>query len=254
MASAAENGAGFVIVSQVLPYEQAVLSDVLYPSETDASIAFFNEWQARAEKLDIDIESYFTRLWKFNKSPEDLRVIKFVTEMIEAADAADTPFHLRQLLAADQSAVDAVNDAFSDARRIAENAGMELTLPTVRPLAERKCRFIEDRSAFVSWDGGVHPCYFLWHSYRCFVDGREKRVTSRAFGSLAERGFIDIWNDPTFVEFRDTAGAYEYPFCYNCNVSPCDLITEGEFETDCYTLTVPCGDCLWCSGLFHCLQ
>ncbi len=33
------------------------------------------------------------------------------------------------------------------------------------------------------------------------------------------------------------------------------LSVDGEdFEHDCYTGLVPCGACLWCTGLFHCRQ
>jgi len=33
-----------------------------------------------------------------------------------------------------------------------------------------------------------------------------------------------------------------------------EYIYAEEFEQDCFTNAVPCGDCFWCMGLFHCLQ
>jgi hypothetical protein len=69
-----------------------------------------------------------------------------------------------------------------------------------------------------------------------------------------ERGIEEIWNDPAFRGFRDEVVRHEYPFCTNCNLLPCEYLYTDEFEQDCYTNTVPCGDCFWCMGLFQCLS
>jgi MoaA/NifB/PqqE/SkfB family radical SAM enzyme len=106
----------------------------------------------------------------------------------------------------------------------------------------------------VSWDGNVHPCYFLWHRYSCFVGGIEKRVKPWVVGNLRERGIDAIWNDPEFRSFREGVLAYRFPFCYDCGFALCDYVGDADFEQDCCLERVPCGSCLWCTGLFHCLQ
>ncbi|MEW5720367.1 MAG: radical SAM protein, partial [Chloroflexota bacterium] len=40
-----------------------------------------------------------------------------------------------------------------------------LELPRMHWGAERRCRFVQDRSMVVGWDGGVSPCYALSHNY-----------------------------------------------------------------------------------------
>jgi len=46
---------------------------------------------------------------------------------------------------------------------------------------------------------------------------------------------------------------YRFPFCFDCGFALCDYVAEEDFEQDCYLEQVPCGACLWCTGLFHCL-
>ena len=142
---------------------------------------------------------------------------------------------------------------FEEAREAARAAGMALTLPETAPRNTRRCEFVEGDSAFVSWDGGVHPCYFLWHRYACFVGGIEKRVRPWVFGSLRERDILAIWNDAGFRSFRERVLGYRFPFCFDCGFALCDYVGLEEFAQDCHLEQVPCGACLWCTGLFHCL-
>ena len=142
-----------------------------------------------------------------------------------------------------------------EAEKVAADTGLRLTLPAHSPRYERRCDFIEDGGAFISWDGRVHPCYFLWHTYSCFVTEWQKYVTARDFGTIDEESLSSIWNKPIFTSFPGGKPAtYDYPFCTNCTLAPCDYIDSKTFEQDCFTNTIPCGDCQWCLGLFQCLQ
>ncbi|MRR59117.1 MAG: radical SAM protein, partial [Deltaproteobacteria bacterium] len=143
---------------------------------------------------------------------------------------------------------------FAEAREVARETGLALTFPGTAPSSSRRCEFVEGGGAFVSWNGNVHPCYFLWHQYGCHLFGRKKFVNARSFGNVRESGIIDIWNNKAFRAFRDEVLAYDFPYCSNCNVVPCQYLKAEEFEQDCYGNTVPCGDCFWCMGLFNCLQ
>ena len=100
----------------------------------------------------------------------------------------------------------------------------------------------------------MHPFYFLWHRYRCHVGGLEKHVKPWVFGNLQEKDIIDIWNNPLYRDFRQNVLRYEFPFCFDCNFALCDYVQGEDFEQDCYIQSVPCGACLWCTGLFRCLQ
>ena len=147
-----------------------------------------------------------------------------------------------------------ITEVFEEARAISAETGLELTLPSLSPDFSRKCHFVEDGSAFVSWKGEVYPCYFLWHHYSFFQNGRSVKVTAKSFGDLDSQDINQIWNGNEFTIFREKVMKYDYPFCENCNLGPCSLFTEKEFEYDCYAKDIPCGCCPWCGGLLHCLQ
>lgn len=40
-----------------------------------------------------------------------------------------------------------------------------LDLPRMHWGAEQRCRFVQDRSAVIGWDGSMMPCYALSHTY-----------------------------------------------------------------------------------------
>ena len=251
---AGARGAEFLIVTHMLPYSGDMTYEVVHSPNTDASVAFFREWRDRAEREGVDMDRYFAVRWKYRKTPEEQRIVRWVDGMALEAESRDIPFHLKHLFAHDDAFLETAEAVFERARKAAETAGISLGLPALLPKAERRCDFVEDGAAFVSRDGRIHPCYFLWHRYSCFLEGREKPVEPVDFGRVNGRNPLDIWRDPEFVRFRDRVCRYDYPFCGNCGLAPCDLVAEPEFQHDCYTVEVPCGDCPWPMGLLQCLR
>ncbi len=65
---------------------------------------------------------------------------------------------------------------------------------------------------------------------------------------------MEIWNQPAYMAFRQAVLAYDFPYCPSCTMGPCDYVYAPQFTQDCYANDTPCGDCLWCTGLFQCLQ
>ncbi|HOP41533.1 MAG TPA: radical SAM/SPASM domain-containing protein [Geobacteraceae bacterium] len=251
----ASRGVSFAIVSHLLPYEAVYVSQAAYDSNTDQAVELFQRWKRKAESEGINISNYFyLGFCKYVRTPEEQRVVDFVGEMMAEARSKDIFLHVKNLLEMDEAKVQQVRDTFAAAQAVADETGLQLKLPSVSPTVDRRCDFIENGGVLVSWDGTVHPCYFLWHRFICYFAGRKKHVSSREFGNLNDRGIMDIWNDETFLAFRQEVLKHEYPICSNCNLIPCEYLYAEKFEQDCYTNTVPCGDCFWCMGLFNCLQ
>jgi putative metalloenzyme radical SAM/SPASM domain maturase len=273
----ASRGADFALVTHLLPYEFDRISQSVFDSNTDRAVELYHSWKKRAESEGIEISQYFfINFYKFYRTPEEQRIVDFVKEMVAEARSQGIFFHVRNLLARDEELPRQVARVFEDAQTVAEEMGLDLKLPGITPREERRCDFIEDGSIMVSWDGAVHPCYFLWHRFQChfsywrkYVPGLEspwgsstalhftywkKSVTPRTFGSLTEKGILEIWNDPAFQSFREDVLRNDYPYCSNCNLVPCDYLTADEFDRDCYSTIVPCGDCFWGLGIFTCLR
>jgi putative metalloenzyme radical SAM/SPASM domain maturase len=251
---AACRGASFALVTQLLPYHPASAAHAAYPpSCSDAAIEIFESWKKKAADAGADISSYFEVLWKYGKTPAEQQIVRYVEKMKKDAQNRGILFDLKKLLQLDYAWLEKVAEVFEEAREIAGETGLDLHLPDIVPRAERRCRFIEEGGAFVSWNGLVHPCYFLWHHYRCYASGWEQPVRPRVFGNLAEEGILEIWNDPAFRSFREGALGYDHPHCSSCTLAPCDYVQTEAFEQDCHVRAEPCGSCLWSMGLFQCL-
>jgi len=250
----AERGASFAIVTHLLPYDQQHAEQAAYLSCTADSIEHFRQWRALAEQEGVDIDRYFDILFKFSKSPEEKRIVAFIERMKAAAAERELFLDLSKLFAIDHDWLAHLNDVLAEARKIAERLGLDLRLPEIVPRDARTCHFVEDGGAFISWEGEVHPCYFLWHRYNCFASGWDQKVRPRTFGQLTRQSLDAIWNGEVFSSFRRSVISYDYPFCISCRLAPCDYVQTEEFEQDCHVKGEPCGSCLWCMGLFQCLR
>jgi MoaA/NifB/PqqE/SkfB family radical SAM enzyme len=223
-------------------------------SRVERAEAFVLSWREDSGCCEANLADYLTILWKYSRTPREQRLYDLVEEMKADARSRDISLHLKNLMERDEEWAAELERVFSEARAVAEETGLALTLPGTSPCSSRRCEFVERGGAFVSWSGNVHPCYFLWHQYGCHFFGRKKFVNVKSFGNVREQGIDEIWNSPAFRTFREEVLAYDFPYCSNCNVVPCQYLSAEEFEQDCYGNTVPCGDCFWCMGMFNCLR
>jgi putative metalloenzyme radical SAM/SPASM domain maturase len=251
---AAARGADFGIVSHLLPYDGAHAEQAAYGTCTDAAIEIFQHWQEKARRAGVDILRYLDVKWRYSKTAEEQRIIRFIDEMKEDAEGLGIHLDIKKLIGLDRNWLKKVEDVFEQARQVAHSSGLDLKLPEIVPKQERQCHFIEDGSAFVSWDGDIHPCYFLWHRYSCFASGWNQLVKPKSFGNIAANGILETWNNPAFRTFRQSVLDYDYPYCASCGLAPCDYVQTEDFEQDCHIKSEPCGSCLWCMGLFQCLR
>ncbi len=250
----AEQGATFAIVTHVLPYDERHAGEAAYTTCTDEALALFSEYREEAKRQGIDLNSYAGSRWRFTRNPAEQRVVALVDAMKNEAKRRDIFIDLKKLLQVDATAMGEVAAVFAEAEAMAQEHGLELRLPDVALREKRRCGFVEEGGAFVSWDGKVSPCYFLWHRYSCFASGWQQPVQPKVFGTLGEREILDIWNDPAFRAFRANVLAKDYPNCSACGLAPCDYVQTDDFQQDCHIKEVPCGACLWCMGVFQCLH
>ena len=251
---AAHRGATFALVTQLLPYTKLGTNQAVYDTNTHGAISVYDLWKNRAGLQGLDIRRYFDVFMKHFKNADEENIFALIEEMKADAGSRGITLHLERLLLRDEEWLKRVEEIFEETLEIGQEEGIEVKLPEVAPRNNRKCEFVEGESAFVSWEGDVHPCYFLWHRYSCYVGGWEKQIKPWSFGNLKERNILDIWNDRNYRSFREGVLRYDFPFCFDCSFALCDYVQGEDFEQDCYVSSVPCGACLWCTGLFHCLQ
>jgi putative metalloenzyme radical SAM/SPASM domain maturase len=251
---AANRGASFAIVTHVLPYDELHAREAVFCNISGQALELYNSWRRKAIKAGIDFRRYSHVRWKYARTREEQDVVDWIEAMKADADQQEIMLDMKKLLQLEHQGLDEITDIFAAAEEVAGRTGLELRLPEVALKEQRKCSFVEEGSAFVSWNGDVSPCYFLWHRYECFASGWNQSVKPKVFGNLASRDMLHIWNNPEFTAFRKDVLAYDYPSCASCGLAPCDYVQTDEFQQDCHISTVPCGSCLWCTGVFQCLR
>lgn len=252
---AAKRGVSFAIVTHVLPYDEKHAHEAVFCNITDQALALYNSWRLKANEAGVDVQRYYEVRWrKFNRTPEDQAVVDMVEAMKAEAEQMGIMLDVKKLLNYEYQRLDEVTEIFAVAEEVAKRTGLELRLPELALKEQRKCSFVEDGSAFVSWNGDISPCYFLWHRYECFASGWNQTVKPKVFGNLASQDILQIWNNPEFIAFRQDVLAYDYPSCASCGLAPCDYVQTDDFQQDCHIRNVPCGSCLWCTGIFQCLR
>ncbi len=170
---AARQGATFALVTQLLPYQREMASRAAYDTNTAGAISIYKRWRDRALSEGVDISGYLEVYMKYSKTPREQGIVGFVEQMKNDAQSQGIALHLERLLSRDEQWFTRIEEVFEEARETAEEEGLELTLPATAPHNSRRCEFVEEGGAFVSWNGDVHPCYFLWHRYTCYVGGWE---------------------------------------------------------------------------------
>ena len=254
LAWAAGRGASFAIVTHVLPYHELHADQAVFCNVSDQALALYRSWHRKAAKIGIDLERYFEVVFKYGRTRKEQALVAMVEAMKADAARREIVLDLKKLFQVEQPRIDEVSEIFDAARSVADRTGLDLRLPEVALKQQRKCNFIEEGSAFVSWSGEISPCYFLWHRYDCFANGWNQKVRTKTFGNVADRDLLQIWNGAQFKSFREGALAYDYSFCASCSVAPCDYVQTEEFEQDCHIRDVQCGSCLWNTGIFQCLR
>lgn len=252
---AARKGATFAIVTHVLPYDEQHAGEALFGDCTGEAIDLFRKWQEQGAAAGIDLNRYYeARFHRYSRTPEEQAVVDLVEELKAEANRRGILMDVKKLIRLDYDRLDQVAALFAQASQVARETGLELRLPEVSLREERTCSFVEEGSAFVSWQGDISPCYFLWRRFNCFASGWNQPVQHKVFGNLREKNILEIWNSRDYGEFRRNVLAYDYPACSSCGLAPCDYVQADEFEQDCHIRSVPCGACLWCMGVFQCLR
>lgn len=249
-------GVDFAIVSHLLPFDPCLSEKVIHPTHSDAATTHFNKWKNKISQSGLRMEHYPAASMKFykNRTDKEKQLIAMVEEMKAEGLRKDISMNLAGLMASRDPWRIQIQTVIEKAGVIAQTMGMDLILPAMQPAHERCCSFIEENSAFVDWKGLVSPCHFTWHPYACYPEGRKKIVQHLCFGNLESMSMMDIWKGDAFRSFRNSVLEYDFPHCGDCGLSPCDYIDGDIFQHDCHTITVPCCDCPWPTGVLNCLQ
>jgi putative metalloenzyme radical SAM/SPASM domain maturase len=276
---AASHGVAFIIVSNLLPHTMELNEQILYDFNSEKAIELFHEAQAEAKRRNLDmafetldVENYANAMFGVPPLKDRLRSanpvrgsvrgydedmgqkFQLLDEIVAKARERTVLLNLKNLMSRDGMAIEQTEKVFEEARARAREKDVSLELPQLIPNTERECGFIRDGIAFVSWDGYVRPCNNLYHSYMCYVNNREKSITSVSFGNVLQRDFRDIWKSSDYRSFRRQVRKFDFAPCGDCpHAEGCFALLAPVFRKDCYEYTQPCGDCPWARGILKCM-
>ncbi|WP_321401877.1 radical SAM/SPASM family putative metalloenzyme maturase [Maridesulfovibrio sp.] len=257
---AAEQGAEFILCSHVLAYHESMQEQSLFNPNTPKAVALFKKWKDIAREQGQDLQNYFGFVWNPGRSMKREKLFELIREMRAEAEKSNIWINLRSLADWDQRSnteeYQQLLEVYARSKNLARKLGVDLRLPPLMAENELSCSFIEEGAAFITSAGDVAPCQFLWHSCTCYLDGSEKLLRSKKFGNIADGDISHIWCSKAYSGFRAEVLEYEYPYCSNCPMVPCDDIVgrSNEFECDCLGVEVPCGHCPWAMGGLQCLM
>lgn len=244
----------YLIATNLFLYDSSAAAGSLFNPNSTEAVAIFERYNEMAATQGLSLDRYLSAYLKFTKTSADRQLLELVERMQREARDKDIHLHLQSLIdhrAGDQGAV---AEAFSEARAIAGEQGLELFLPPLQTPVQRACPFIADQATFVATNGDVMPCHFLWHSYSCRVQGEEVQVRQRSFGNIRRQMLAEIWRSDQYRQFRHQAASDDYASCWSCSLGPCPaLINDELYANDCYGSVVPCGHCQWSLGGIRCL-
>ncbi|MCP4719003.1 MAG: radical SAM/SPASM family putative metalloenzyme maturase, partial [Desulfobacteraceae bacterium] len=245
---AGQQGLDFMLVTHLTAYERQMENQIAYMDNSTKSLALFKRFQKRAEKENLDLTQYDKILWKYYKSETDKRVYGIIQELKDQALKEGVYVNLFHLMDEDPVYYNRISTIFDESLGLAARYGVDLTLPEIRPKTDRYCPFVEEDTLFVTWEGEVAPCYFLWHPYHVMRMGYTKTVNPVFFGNVLKQNPADIWSGKEFTDFRDKVKAYDYPNCHSWCETRCDYVLDDPFYQDCFINDIPCCDCHWNLG------
>ncbi len=254
VAWAGEKQLDFMLVTHVTAYEKQMEKQQAFMDNSHEGLAMFKEFQKKAALKDIDLNQYNKILWKFYKTKTDEDIYNLVQDLKTAALEKDLYINLFHLLDEDAGYYKKIHTLFEEAGQTAEQFNLDLTLPVIRPKTDRYCPFVEEDAMFVTWEGLVSPCYFLWHGYTTMRAGYTKTVNPLFFGNVKKTDPKSIWTGEDYAGFRTKVKNYDYPNCHAWCETRCDYVLDDPFYQDCFINEIPCCDCQWNLGFLNCMN
>ncbi|MBM9616803.1 radical SAM/SPASM family putative metalloenzyme maturase [Desulfobulbus rhabdoformis] len=250
-------GVDYIIASHLFSYDGQLKEETLFTPNSLEATALFAKWSQQAEDNGLNLASLPRLRLRFNRSNEDRQLLDLGANMQLEARERDIKLHFDNLLKQRKNARPELVQLWEEAKQLANERGIRLNLPPLQAPSndKRSCPFMEEKAAFITTNGDVMPCHFLWHTYSCMVNQGDVQIHSRPFGNLAKQSLQEIWEDRRYTLFRQEASGSDYAPCWSCSSGPCpDLVNPNMLDIhDCYGNHVPCGHCMWSIGWTRCL-
>lgn len=252
---AATSGIDYIIASHLIQYDIEVEKENLFNSHSLEAIQLYKKYCAKAASMGLSFEREFNYYRKTAGTKTHDGFSDLLDSFFKEARHSDIRLNFNHIKPINSKRSEEIKAVLEQARKISLNNGIELHLPQLHANHHRECRFLRDKTTFISANGDVTPCHFLWHTYSTRVFSENIQVRKRVFGNICEQPLEDIWLNKQYKIFRAEAEQYEYSSCWSCPQGPCASLVsdDSEYANDCFGSQVPCGHCQWNLGGIRCL-
>lgn len=252
---AAANGVDYLIASHLMPYDRDTETTTLFNPHSNEAVRLYDKYCEKAAGLGLDFVREFRRSRKSAGTRTEPDFANLLISFFDEARKDDMRLNLDHINPFSSDAVAEITRVFERAKQCAGRAGLDLQLPPLYAFRQRECRFLTEHATFISTNGDVMPCHFLWHTYPGRLLREDIRVEKRVFGTIRRDPLENIWLSKPYRDFRAEAQRYDYANCHTCPQGPCTSLINDDsgYANDCFGSRVPCSHCQWNLGGIRCL-
>ncbi|MGI9536225.1 MAG: radical SAM/SPASM family putative metalloenzyme maturase [Desulfocapsaceae bacterium] len=252
---AAKNRIDYIIASHLIQYDSEVEKENLFNSHSLEAIQLYKKYCAKAASIGLSFEREFNQHRKTAGTKTNDGFSDLLDLFFKEARHSDIRLNFDHIKPISSERTEEIKAVLDKAQKVALGSGIEFHLPHLHANHQRECRFLRDKTTFISANGDVTPCHFLWHTYSTQVFNENIKVRKRVYGNIGEKSLENIWLNKQYRIFRTEAEQYEYSSCWSCPQGPCaSLVNDASgYANDCFGSQVPCGHCQWNLGGIRCL-
>lgn len=252
---AAREDVDYILVSHVVPYTENILYNSIYITISKKSLEITKPVLNYGRKIMLDaFHEVFERIYHVEVEP---KASKIIDELWAEAEKSGYWINLPLLFESiDKIAISKeIERVFNLSQKKACKYDIDLKLPNLYPDAKnRRCPYIEKKTAFVRSDGMVTPCSEFAYKHPVYINIHIKNVNPIIFGDLRNEEIMSVWNKEEYMAFREIRQRLSdnIPWCGDCpfSVSKC-FFTETN-NMDCYINEPSCSECLYSVNLAQC--
>lgn len=254
---AVEQGIDYIIATHLIQYDIDHKTECIFDPNPAGATKIFQKYMEMARSEGVDLADEYYEYRRYVGTRTNPLVLKIFADMQKEAKKEDIRLNLERLFQSHTVHDDTNEEYILEALDVAKKHHVQLDLPFLQgqDQEDRSCPFIEQEAAFITMNGDVMPCHFLWHTYECQVNDEPIHVREKNLGSVTSQSIESIWQKKEYKDFRDEARGAKYSSCWSCPLAPCPtLVNDNESDGhDCFGSRVPCGHCHWNLGGFQCL-
>lgn len=253
---AAQNGVDKILVTNLIPYTEALNAQQLYLTVSETSYNIVKDFLDEGWNIihDAVMESHSITYTGKSVSSALEKYRMFWKKAEESGYWINFPILLETKN--NLELVEKTLQVLKESAKLASAYNIELQLPN--QFADRKkriCPYVDKDFAIVRVDGNVVPCMEFMYTHYEYVNLHKRLVREVVFGNVLEESLENIWSSEKFKNFRILRKDLNknFPWCGECVYSTLNCYYTLSSERDCMGNEDSCSECLYSVNIAQCM-